>query len=102
MVFGHKINNDEEIILCIKLIEGNILDVNFSKKIRSIIRESSSPRHVPSKIFAVKDIPYTMNGKRVEGAAKWVIEGKDVPNLSSLSNPECLKEYSNLIAKKAL
>ena len=43
-----------------------------------------------------------MNGKRVEGAARWVLEGKDVPNLSSISNPECLKQYSELNNKKAL
>ena len=51
-----------------------------------MIRENTSPRHVPNKIYEVNDIPYTMNGKRVEGAARWVIEGKEVPNLSSLSN----------------
>ena len=41
-----------------------------------------------------------MNGKRVEGAAKWVLEGKAVPNLSSLSNAACLDEYSLLNSKK--
>mgnify|MGYP000898641273 CR=1 FL=1 len=102
LVFGNKMNNDEEIILCIKLFEVGKLDTNFAGKIRIIIRESTSPRHVPHKIFEVKDIPYTMNGKRVEGAARWVMEGKEVPNLSSLSNPECLKEYSKLNSKKAL
>jgi len=43
-----------------------------------------------------------MNGKRVEGAARWTLAGKKVPNLSSLSNPECLKEYSKLSSKRAL
>ena len=102
LVFGNKTNNDEEIILCIKLSEDSILDNNFSKKIRNIIRENTSPRHVPHKIYKVTDIPYTMNGKRVEGAARWVMEGKKVPNLSSLSNPECLKEYARLNSKIAL
>ena len=102
LVFGNKTNNDEEIILCIKLSEDSILDNNFSKKIRNIIREHASPRHVPHKIYKVIDIPYTMNGKRVEGAARWVMEGKEVPNLSSLSNPECLKEYARLNSKIAL
>ena len=102
LVFGKKNNNDEEIILCIKLSKNSKLDNNFSKIIRNIIRENASPRHVPHKIYEVTDIPYTMNGKRVEGAAKWVLEGKDVPNLSSISNPECLKQYSELNNKKAL
>ena len=78
------------------------LDNDFSTIIRNIIRENASPRHVPHKIYEVTDIPYTMNGKRVEGVARWVLEGKDVPNLSSISNPECLKQYSELNNKKAL
>ncbi len=102
LVFGKKINNDEEIVLCIKLRENFKLDNNFCKKIRSIIRENASPRHVPNKIYEVQDIPYTMNGKRVEGAVRWISEGKDVPNLSSLSNPDCLQEYELLNKKEAL
>ena len=102
LVFGKKNNNDEEIILCIKLSKNSKLDNDFSKIIRNIIRENASPRHVPHKIYEVTDIPYTMNGKRVEGVARWVLEGKDVPNLSSISNPECLKQYSELNNKKAL
>tara|TARA_B100000686_G_scaffold72987_1_gene78719 strand:- start:12178 stop:14130 length:1953 start_codon:yes stop_codon:yes gene_type:complete len=102
LVFGKKIKNDEEIVLCIKLRENCKLDNNFCREIRSIIKKNASPRHVPSKIYEVKDIPYTMNGKRVEGAARWILEGKDVPNLGSLSNPDCLKEYKLLYQKEAL
>ena len=80
----------------------NKLDNALSNIIRRKIRENASPRHVPQKIYEVTDIPYTMNGKRVEGAAKWMLAGKKVPNLSSISNPECLKQYANLNNKKAL
>jgi acetoacetyl-CoA synthetase len=34
-----------------------------------------------------------LNGKRVESAARTVVQGKAVKNLSSLSNPESLEEY---------
>ena len=102
LVFGNRINNDEEIILCIKFTKNNTLDESFSIALRKMIRENTSPRHVPHKIYEVEDIPYTMNGKRVEGAARWTLAGKKVPNLSSLSNPECLKEYSTLSSKRAL
>ena len=101
LVFGNKVNNDEEIILCIKSNKPYSLDESFCKSLRKLIRESTSPRHVPNKIYEVNDIPYTMNGKRVEGAARWVIEGKKVPNLSSLSNAECLEEYAILNSKKS-
>ncbi|MAC41289.1 MAG: acetoacetate--CoA ligase [Pelagibacterales bacterium] len=102
LVFGNQINNDEEIILCIKISKNNKIDNTLSNIIRRKIRENASPRHVPQKIYEVTDIPYTMNGKRVEGAAKWMLAGKKVPNLSSISNPECLKQYANLNNKKAL
>ena len=101
LVFGNKVNNDEEIILCIKSNKPYSLDESFCKSLRKLIRENTSPRHVPNKIYEVNDIPYTMNGKRVEGAARWVIEGKKVPNLSSLSNAECLEEYAILNSKKS-
>ena len=74
---------------------------SFLNEDEKLIRENTSPRHVPNKIYEVNDIPYTMNGKRVEGAARWVIEGKKVPNLSSLSNAECLEEYAILNSKKS-
>ena len=102
LVFAEKTNNDEEIILCVKLKNNNSLDLNFSKKLRKTIRDNASPRHVPNKIYEVQEIPYTMNGKKVEAAARWVLEGKDVPNIHSLSNPECLKEYSKLKEIEAL
>ena len=43
-----------------------------------------------------KDIPYTINGKKVEIAVKRIIEGNDVENRDALSNPESLKLYENI------
>ena len=102
LVFGNRVDNDEEIILCIKFNNPYIIDKNFAKSLREMIRKNTSPRHVPNRIYQVEDIPYTMNGKRVENAVKWVLSGKEVPNLSSLSNPECLKEYALLNTKNNL
>ena len=51
LVFGNQINNDEEIILCLKISQNNKLDNILSKIIRSRIRENASPRHVPQKIY---------------------------------------------------
>ena len=45
----------------------------LKKKIKMQIRFSASPRHVPSKIIKVKDIPRTKNGKIVEIAVKNII-----------------------------
>ncbi len=64
--------------------------------IKNIIKINCSPRHVPYKIFEIEDIPYTINGKKVELAVKNILEGKDVNNKDSLSNPESLDFYKNI------
>ncbi|MER8830907.1 acetoacetate--CoA ligase [Mesorhizobium sp. M0938] len=101
LVFGAPISGDEEILLCLKLKEGNTLTAELARRIRKHIREQASPRHVPHRIHAVSAIPYTLNGKRVEGAARTVIEGKAVKNLGSLANPEVLDEYRHLVRSQA-
>ena len=51
---------------------------------------------MPRKIIAVKDIPYTISGKKVEIAVKKIIAGKTVTNQDALSNPESLDLFKNL------
>ena len=41
----------------------------------------------------VEDIPYTINGKKIEIAIKNIINGDNVSNLEAISNPDCLSEY---------
>ena len=76
------------------------LSENQLKEIKRTIRNNLSPKHIPSEIVSVLDIPYTINGKKVEIAVKKIIEGEEIDNLDSLSNPECLNEYSELIKIK--
>ena len=61
--------------------------------IKSEIRNNLSPKHLPADIIQIQDIPYTLNGKKVELAIKNIIEGNDVENVESISNPDCLDEY---------
>jgi acetoacetyl-CoA synthetase len=60
------------------------------------IRKNASPRHVPSKIIVVDDIPRTKNGKIVELAVKNTIEGNEIKNKEALANPKILELYKNL------
>ena len=66
------------------------------KRIKAQIRINASPRHVPSKILKVNDIPRTKNGKIVELAVKNIIEGNVIKNKEALANPETLNEFKNL------
>ncbi|MEW6632063.1 MAG: acetoacetate--CoA ligase [Pseudomonadota bacterium] len=101
LVFGAPVEGDEEIVLCVKLNDGFDLTPGLAARIRRSIREDASPRHVPHRIHAVQAVPYTLNGKRVEGAARTMLEGKPVRNMASLANPACLEEYRALDRSKA-
>lgn len=98
LVFGFPIENDEEIALCI-VTENGGADGALVEEIRRNIRKKASPRHVPRRIYVVKEVPYTNNGKKVEGAARSLVRGEDVENKASLSNPECLLEYAALVER---
>ena len=96
IVVGQDWENDVRIILFIKLAEGVQLDDALVAKIKKVIRENTSPRHVPARIIPVADIPYTINMKKVELAVRNVIHGKPVLNKDALANPEALDLYKDL------
>jgi len=96
LVVGQAWQDDERIILFVKLPEGDVLDEALVKKLKVVIRQNCSPRHVPAIILKTTDIPYTINGKKVEIAVKKIIRGQEVQNRSALANPESLDLYKNL------
>jgi acetoacetyl-CoA synthetase len=96
IVVGQKWEDDERIILFVKLAEGKELTQELQNKIKRSIRESASPRHVPAKIIAVRDIPYTINMKKVELAVRNVIHRDPVLNKDALANPEALDLYKDI------
>ena len=63
---------------------------------KQMIKKNCSPRHVPEVVIEIEEIPYTINGKKVEIAVKKVIEGNAVDNTASLQNPEVLDFYKNI------
>ena len=93
------LKNDTEVILFIKITKNIFLDDDFKNKIKNEIKRLLSPKHIPSKIILISDIPKTKNGKIVELTVKKIINNEKIDNLNSLSNPECLEEYYE-IAKK--
>ncbi|PID36667.1 MAG: acetoacetate--CoA ligase [Rhodobacterales bacterium] len=96
VVFGRPIPGDEEIVLCLQMAAGEALTAELAKEVRAKLRAECSPRHVPAAIYEVTAVPYTINHKRVEGAAKATATGGEVKNKASLSNPEALEEYKAL------
>ena len=86
-------NLEDAYLLFVKLSDKVFLDEKLIKEIKLNIKNNLSPKHLPSDIIQVQDIPYTLNGKKVEIAVKNIIDGKTVENIDSISNPECLDEY---------
>jgi len=96
VVVSQNWKNDVRVILFVKMAEGYELSENLKNKIKNTIRTNASPRHVPAKILAVKDVPYTLNMKKVEIAVRKVIHNQPVLNKDALKNPEALDYYANL------
>jgi acetoacetyl-CoA synthetase len=93
---GQQWDNDERVILFVVLRNGLTLDEDLKKKIKTVIRENATPRHVPCKIIQVRGVPKTNNGKLVEVAVKNVIHGREVVNKDSIEDPSLLEEFKNI------
>tara|TARA_Y100001980_G_C14556928_1_gene354779 strand:- start:227926 stop:229854 length:1929 start_codon:yes stop_codon:yes gene_type:complete len=93
IVVGRKTGDDTAIVLFVVLNEGYSLDEALCSKIKSTLRTKKSPRHVPSEIHQVPDIPRTVSGKKVELAVTKTIHGDPIPNKEALANPESLEWF---------
>jgi acetoacetyl-CoA synthetase len=96
LVIGQPWKKDVRVLLFVQMAEGHELTEELKNKIRVQIRTNASPRHVPAKIIAVPDIPYTLNMKKVELAVRKVIQGEEVKNKDALRNPESLDFFAGL------
>jgi acetoacetyl-CoA synthetase len=98
----HKQSGEAFMPLFVVLEEGAGLDDDLKKKIKAAIRERTSPRHVPNEIFAVPDIPRTLNGKKLEVPVKKILSGtspEEAASRDSLSNPDSLDRFAELAQK---
>ncbi|WP_026224269.1 acetoacetate--CoA ligase [Marinobacter gelidimuriae] len=91
LVVGRQIEGDVEVVLLVVLADGETLNEELLKRLKTQIRKGASPRHVPRHIIPVPDIPYTRSGKKVELAVARLINGSArSDNRDALANPEAL------------
>ncbi|WP_000372279.1 acetoacetate--CoA ligase [Leptospira interrogans] len=100
VIIGQDWKEDVRIVLFLKMIPGKKLEDSLVQTLKREIKEKISPKHVPSKILEVADIPYTINMKKVAIAVKKTIQGEPVTNKEALSNPESLEYYKNILELK--
>ena len=96
LVVGQHYNDDVRIILFVTTEKNHQLDSDKIKIIKSKIRKNCSPKHVPSIVLKVPEIPRTKSGKIVELAVRKIINGEEVDNKEAISNPSCLDYFKNL------
>ena len=93
---GQDWDDDVRVVLFVRLRDDVILDDDLQARIRKVVRENATPRHVPARIVQVNDIPRTVSGKIVELAVRNIVHGRIVKNADALANPEALSLYQDL------
>ncbi|WP_040983434.1 acetoacetate--CoA ligase [Oceanobacillus jeddahense] len=92
-------NGDSITALFVVLKDEEKLTDTIEQEIKQQLRTHCSPRHVPTHIYEVRELPQTLNGKKVEIPVKKILMGQDpttVMNKGSLINPESLDYFIEL------
>jgi acetoacetyl-CoA synthetase len=90
--------------LFVVLREGAVLDDDLVAAIRKRIREDCSPRHVPSEVIEIDEVPRTLSGKVLEVPVKRILMGTPpevAASRDSLANPRALDVFVELAAQRA-
>jgi acetoacetyl-CoA synthetase len=82
--------------LFVVLAEGAALDEDLVAAIRKRVREDCSPRHVPSEVREIAEVPRTLSGKVLEVPVKRILMGEPpekAASRDSLANPAALDVF---------
>ncbi len=85
--------------LFVVLKEGLELNDILKKSINDKIRAALSARHVPDEIYAIPQVPRTLNAKKLEVPVKKILSGIAVEkavNIDSMGNPEAINYFVRL------
>ncbi|HDU8493147.1 TPA: acetoacetate--CoA ligase [Aeromonas hydrophila] len=93
IVIGQQWQQDERVVLFVKLKPGFVLDEALRERICQQVRQHCTARHVPARILQVDAIPRTKSGKIVELAVREVVHNRPVNNTHALADPEVLSQY---------
>lgn len=86
--------------LFVRLADGVRLDEDLRARIAQTVREQASPRHVPDEIVAVRAVPHTATGKKLEVPLKRIAQGLPLEralNLGAVDDPDAVRELAELL-----
>lgn len=87
------------LLLFVVLQPGVELTDSLRAGIKQKLRAELSPRHVPDAIFAIPEVPRTLNGKKLEVPVKRILSGTPAESSVSrdaMTNPESLRPFVEL------
>lgn len=94
-----------ELILFVVPRDGTVLTDELQARLRTEIRTALSPRHVPDSIIAVRAVPYSRTGKKLEVPVKKILRGMaaaDVASPGALADPAALDDFAVLASNRAV
>jgi acetoacetyl-CoA synthetase len=94
-----QLGNDGKLVLFVVLVPGLTLTDSLKSEIGHALQSNLSPRHRPDAVYAVSEIPRTLNGKKLEVPIKRILQGiavSDAIALGAVSNPASLVEFERL------
>ena len=93
VVIDHQRGDDSSMVLFVVLRGEQQLDTALQQKIKQTIAAGLTPRHVPRTIMPAPDIPYTVNGKKMELAVKRALAGDKITNRAAMANPQAIDYF---------
>jgi acetoacetyl-CoA synthetase len=92
-------NSEDGLLLCFVVLKPGVTLESRERELRTTLRGELSPRHVPDRFLAVRDIPRTLTGKKCEVPVKRILEGLDpftAVSRGALHSPEALEAFIQL------
>jgi acetoacetyl-CoA synthetase len=90
--------------LFVVLADGVELTDELAGRIRQAIRRDASPRHVPDDIIAVRGVPHTRTGKKLEVPVKRLLQGArpaEVADPQSVDDATLLDVFAELSSRRS-
>ncbi len=75
------------------------LDDALKARIKESLRRNISPHHVPDEVFAIREVPRTLSGKKLEVPVKKLFMGIPVEkaiSIDAMSNPQSIQYFIEL------
>lgn len=97
--------DDDRLILFLVITKMTDLDDCLITRIKTKLREELSPRHIPNQMYVVKEIPRTLNGKKLEVPVRRILSGVPIDKAATkgaIKNPESLQFLVDLANDKKL